>query len=398
LNLDYSTDDLAFADEVRSFIQSELPPATRAKVRAGMTLEKIDVVDWVRTLHRKGWSTPAWPRKHGGPGWSLMRQMIFRDAVHELGAPEAPSFGVGMVGPVIYTFGTPEQQDRFLPRIANLDDWWCQGFSEPGAGSDLASLRTTARRNTSGWVLNGQKTWTTHAQHADWIFVLARTDPDAARKQQGISFFLVDMRTPGVVVRPIRTIDGGEEINEVFFDEVCVPPDQLVGKENEGWTYAKFLLGHERLGQARVGLIKSGLRAARQLLSAMPAGKIGVLRRASLEQRLLLLEVDLRSLELTRLRMLSEKADGAPQCDASILKIKASETLQAVTELNFDIAGQSGLTVNARETAIADPTAEMEDAIRAAAGPVYFNHRKVSIYGGTNEIQRNIVAQAVLGS
>ncbi|MDB5861614.1 MAG: thnJ, partial [Ramlibacter sp.] len=231
MNLDYSPEEAAFRGEVRQFLESNVDPRVRAKLRAGGELEKHEVVDWIRILHRRGWAVPHWPEQWGGTGWTLVQQMIYRDLVQEVGVPEAPSFGVSMVGPVIYNFGSEAQKRRFLPRIASLEHWWCQGFSEPGAGSDLAALRTAARRDGSGdWILSGQKTWTTLAQHADWIFVLARTDPDAPRKQQGISFFLVDMRSPGVTQRPLRTIDGGHEINEVFFHDVKVPADQLVGE------------------------------------------------------------------------------------------------------------------------------------------------------------------------
>ncbi|MDB5857203.1 MAG: putative acyl-CoA dehydrogenase, partial [Ramlibacter sp.] len=265
----------------------------------------------------------------------------------------------------------------------------------PGAGSDLAGLRTTARRDGHEWVISGQKTWTTLAQHADWIFVLARTDPDAPRRQQGISFFLVDMRSPGVTVRPLRTIDGGHEINEVFFHDVKVPADQLVGEENKGWNYAKFLLGNERIGQARVGLSKARLKRARALLSQWPADKPPLLRRAAFEHRLLLLEVELRALELTQLRMLSNPGAGGTPALSSVLKIKGSETLQGVTELLYDIAGLQGLA--GPEQFEADEAVDPEQQLLALSGASYFNHRKVTIYGGSNEIQRNIIAQAVIG-
>lgn len=393
MNIDYSSAELAFREQVRQFIVDHLDPQVRSKVLAGRSPDKKEVVDWVKLVHRKGWAVPHWPAQHGGAEWSLVQQMIYRDVVHESGAPEAPSFGVSMVGPVIYTFGTRAQKERFLPRIANLTDWWCQGFSEPDAGSDLASLRTCARRSGDGWVLQGQKIWTTLAQNADWIFVLARTDPDAPRKQEGISFLLVDMRSPGVSVRPIRTLDGGAEINEVFFDGVEVPGDNLVGEENKGWTYAKFLLGNERIGQARVGMTKAKLRAARLLLEQLAAGSASVLRRANLEYRLVLLEVELRSLEMTQLRMLSSPSKSASL--ASVLKIKGSETLQAVTELIFDLSALSGLAGLQQF----EHNIEGDDhaVLLGMAGGSYINHRKVTIYGGSSEIQRNIVAQSTMG-
>ncbi len=392
MNIDYSPDESAFQQTVRAFISSKLNPRVCAKVKAAKPLAKDEIVEWVRTLHAQGWAVPHWPIEHGGAGWSLVQQMIYRDAVHELGAPEAPSFGVSMVGPVIYTFGSDWQKETFLPRIANLRDWWCQGFSEPEAGSDLASLRTSARADGDHWVVNGQKTWTSLAQHADWIFILARTNPDAARKQQGISFFLVDMQSPGVTVRPIRTVDGGSEINEVFFDEVRVPARNLVGAEGAGWTYAKFLLGNERIGQARVGMTKAKLRSARRLIERLEESQSGVLRRASLEHRLLLLEVELRSLEVTQFRLLSAPK-GAPSL-ASVLKIKGSETLQSATELLFDISGLYGLADARQFSNLVED--DDEHVLLGMVGSSYINHRKVTIYGGSGEIQRNIVAQSVM--
>lgn len=392
MDIEFTAEDESFRSEVRAFLEDNVDPRTRAKVRAGIELEKQEVVDWVRVLHARGWSVPHWPSGWGGAGWTLLQQMIYRELVHEVGVPEAPSFGMSMVGPVIYTFGSEEQKKRFLPRIANLDDWWCQGFSEPGAGSDLASLRATARRDPSGnWVLDGQKTWTTLAQHADWIFVLARTNLDASRKQEGISFLLVDMRSPGITVRPLRTIDGGHEINEVFFDGVVVPADHLVGEENKGWTYAKFLLGNERIGQARVGFTKARLRRIRTLIARLRGGP----GYAGFEHRLLKLEVELRALEMTQLRMLAAAEGQIPPTFASVLKIKGSETLQAATELLYDVAGIAALAGPGQHEAA---QRDADEELIAMAAASYFNNRKVSIYGGTNEIQRNIIAQAVLGS
>lgn len=396
MDIEYTAADEAFRTEVRQFLEASVAPATRAKVRAGIELAKHEVVDWVRVLHARGWSVPHWPHDWGGAGWSLLRQMIYRELVQQVGVPEAPSFGMSMVGPVIYTFGSEAQKRRFLPRIASLQDWWCQGFSEPGAGSDLAGLRTTARRDSQGnWVLNGQKTWTTLAQHADWMFVLARTDTEASRKQEGISFLLVDMRSPGVTVRPLHTIDGGHEINEVFLDNVVVPADQLVGDENKGWTYAKFLLGNERIGQARVGFTKARLQRIRALMTARPEGWSVPLRYAEFESRLVRLEVELRALEMTQLRMLAAAEGHVPPTFASVLKIKGSETLQAATELLYDLAGTSALAGAER---FGEAPRDAEEELLATAAASYFNNRKVSIYGGTNEIQRNIIAQAVLAS
>ena len=253
MDLGFSADEVAFRDEVRSFVKANLPASIRDKLAAGRHASKDDMVTWTRILAVKGWSVPHWPVEWGGTGWSPIKLLIFNDEIQRAHAPESLAFGTSMVGPVIYTFGSKAQKERFLPAIANLTDWWCQGFSEPGAGSDLAGLRTSAKKEGDTWVINGQKTWTTLAQYADWIFVLARTDA-SVKKQEGISFFLCDMKTTGITVRPIQTIDGGHEVNEVFFDNVVIPAENIVGQENKGWDYAKFLLGNERTGIARVGM------------------------------------------------------------------------------------------------------------------------------------------------
>jgi alkylation response protein AidB-like acyl-CoA dehydrogenase len=310
--------------------------------------------------------------------------------------PAPLGFNVNMVGPVIATFGSEAQKRRFLPRAANLDDWWCQGFSEPGAGSDLASLKTTAVRDGDAYVVDGQKTWTTLAQHADWIFCLVRTDR-AARKQQGISFLLIDMRSPGITVRPIITIDGGHEVNEVFFDAVRVPAENLVGEENKGWDYAKFLLGHERTGIARIGLSRQRLQRVKELAAATPAGDATVWDDPAFRARVALAEVQLKALELTQLRVVAaqrHRAADKPDPASSILKIKGSELQQTVTELLLDLAGPFAAPFGGEEAGRNDP--DPYDWAGTAA-PTYFNWRKVSIYGGSNEVQRNIIAKAILG-
>ena len=255
MDLSFSKEEVAFRDEVRAFFRDHVPPATRQKLQEGRHLCKDEMVDWWRILNKKGWGVSHWPKEYGGTGWSSVQHYIFNEELQMAPAPSPLAFGVSMVGPVIYTFGNEEQKKHYLPRIANVDDWWCQGFSEPGSGSDLASLKTKAERKGDKYIVNGQKTWTTLAQHADWIFCLCRTDP-SAKKQSGISFILIDMKSKGITVRPIQTIDGGHEVNEVFFDDVEVPLENLVGEENKGWDYAKFLLGNERTGIARVGVSK----------------------------------------------------------------------------------------------------------------------------------------------
>ncbi len=398
MDLRFTSDELAFRAEVRGFIAAALPEPLRTKAALGRPFSKDDVVAWTRILNAKGWAVPHWPVERGGTGWDPVRQYIFLDALQQSGAPQMLSFGVNMVGPVIIAFGNEAQKRRFLPRIANLDDWWCQGFSEPGAGSDLASLRTAARRDGDHYVVNGQKTWTTFAQHADWMFCLVRTDP-AAKKQKGISFLLVDMRTPGITVRPIQTIDGGFEINEVFLDDVRVPVENLVGAENEGWDYAKFLLGNERTGIARVGQTKEWLRRIRRIAAQERDGEGTMLDNRRFRERLTAIEVELKALEMTLLRVVAgerKSERGKPDPVSSILKLKGSELQQATTELLLEVAGPHALPWQPQqEDGWNEPPIGPDWA--ATVAPSYFNHRKVSIYGGSNEIQRNIIAKAILG-
>jgi pimeloyl-CoA dehydrogenase large subunit len=399
MDLRFTDEELKFRDEVRAFIKSSLPDSIRQKLVAERHVDKDDLVTWTRILNKKGWAVTHWPVEWGGTGWSAVKQMIFRDEVQQAPAPETLAFGSSMVGPVIYTFGSDAQKKKFLPRIANLDDWWCQGFSEPGAGSDLAGLKTSAKRDGDHWVINGQKTWTTLAQHADWIFVLARTD-SSVKKQEGISFILVDMKTPGVTVRPIQTIDGGHEVNEVFFDDVRVPLENLVGQENKGWDYAKFLLGNERNGIARIGISKARVRRIRELASLPTYGDKPMMEDVRFRQKLAMLEVDIKALEMTQFRVISnerKREKGKPDPASSVLKIKGSEIQQATTELLMDVIGPYALPYQDERGGDRwnEPTAGPDWA--AAVAPTYFNMRKVSIYGGSNEIQRGIIAKAILG-
>jgi pimeloyl-CoA dehydrogenase large subunit len=392
MDMKLSPDEIAFRDEVRAFIAAELDPRTRQKLILGQEILKQDWVDWQRKLNARGWAVPNWPVEWGGADWSPMQECIFLEELQQAPAPMPLAFNVSMVGPVIAQFGSPAQKARFLPATANLDIWWCQGFSEPGAGSDLAGLKTTARRDGDAWVINGQKTWTTLGQHADWIFVLARTNPASEKKQQGISFLLVDMKTPGVTLRPIQLIDGGVEVNEVWFDEVRVPLDQLVGEENRGWDYAKFLLGNERMGIAAIGTSRQRLGRIRELAARERVGGATLLDQPWFREKVAALEVELKALEITQLRVVANAhkrgRTGVPDPNSSILKVRGSELLQATTELMIEVAGpfvvpSSGLPVG--------------PDFAATAGAVYFNMRKVSIFGGTNEIQRNIIAKAILG-
>jgi pimeloyl-CoA dehydrogenase large subunit len=398
MNLRFTPEEIAFRDEVRAFFRTALPKEVRDKLVLGHHATKEDLVAWTRTLNAKGWSVPHWPVEYGGTGWSPVQQYIFQDEMQAAPAPQLLAFGANMVGPVIYTFGTEEQKRRFLPRIANLDDWWCQGFSEPGSGSDLASLKTSAKRDGDVYVVNGQKTWTTLAQHADWIFCLVRTD-SAAKKQEGISFLLIDMRSPGVTVRPIQTIDGGREVNEVFFDDVRVPVENLVGQENKGWDYAKFLLGNERVGIARVGVSKERLRRVRELAALERVGDVPLIEVPRFREKLAAVEVELKALEMTQLRVVAaegKREKGKPDPASSILKIKGSEIQQATTELLLEVVGPFALPFQEEpEEGRNEPPIGPDWA--GSVAPTYFNWRKISIYGGSNEIQKNIIAKAILG-
>ncbi len=402
MDLNLSPEEAAFRDEVRAFIKAELSPETQQKMILGREIGKQDFVEWQAKLNAKGWAVPHWPAEYGGKNWSPMQEYILLNEIEQAPAPSPLPFNVSMVGPVIATFGSEEQKKKFLPDTASLKIWWCQGFSEPGAGSDLAGLKTTARREGDFYIINGQKTWTTLAQYADWIFVLARTNPQAEKKQQGISFILVDMKTPGVTVRPIQLIDGGREVNEVWFDEVKVPAENLVGQENRGWDYAKFLLGNERMGIARIGISKQRIRRIKELARLERYGDTQLLEQSWFREKLANVEIELKALEITQLRVVAEARKrgkhGVPDPNSSILKIKGSELQQATTELMMDVVGPYVVPFAASmddEDRTNDPPIGADYA--AAAAPSYFNNRKVSIYGGSNEIQRGIIAKAILG-
>jgi pimeloyl-CoA dehydrogenase large subunit len=398
MDLRFTPEEIAFRDEVRAFFKASVPETVRRKMSESRHLAKEDFVAWQRILNKRGWATPHWPVEWGGTGWSPTQQYLFMDEMQQAPAPPPLQFGVNMLGPVLIAFGNEKQKRHFLPRISNIEDWWCQGFSEPGAGSDLASLRTSAKRDGDHYVVNGQKTWTTLAQYADWIFCLVRTNPEA-KKQEGISFLLIDMKSKGITVRPIVTIDGGREINEVFFDDVRVPVENLVGEENKGWDYAKFLLGNERVGIARVGVSKERIRRLKQLAALERDGDRPMIEDERFRERIAEVEVELKALEMTQLRVVAaerNRKDKRPDPASSILKIKGSEIQQAVTELALELVGPYAMP--------APP--ELEDGSNEPpigpdwAGPVaptYFNWRKISIYGGSNEIQKNIIAKAILG-
>ena len=395
MDLRFTAEEAAFREEVRTFFRTEIPAQLRRKVAEGRHLDKQDVVISQRILNAKGWAVPHWPPAFGGQGWSPIQLYIFTEELQHNAVPSPLQFNVHMIGPVLATFGSAAQKARFLPRIANLDDWWCQGFSEPGAGSDLASLKTTAVRDGNDYLVSGQKTWTTLAQHADWMFCLARTDR-AAKKQEGISFLLIDMRSPGVTVRPIITIDGAHEVNEVFLDEVRVPAENLVGEENKGWTYAKFLLGHERVSIARVGMSKQRLERVKELARTVCCAGATLWDDVDFRRRVALAEVELKALELTQMRVVAAhgRDHDKPDPASSILKIKGSELQQLTTELLLEVAGPYAAAYGERGGGWNEPSdADWVDAL----APLYFNWRKVSIYGGSNEIQRSIIAKQILG-
>jgi pimeloyl-CoA dehydrogenase large subunit len=404
MDLRFTPEEIAFRDDLRRFFRSEIPADIRRRVSEGQELAKDDIVTSQRILNAHGLAVPHWPVDWGGRDWTPIQRNIFTEELQQAAVPLPLQFNCYMIGPVIAAFGSDAQKRRFLPRIANLDDWWCQGFSEPGAGSDLASLRTRAVRDGDHYVVDGQKTWTTLGQHADWIFCLVRTDP-AVKKQAGISFLLIDMTTPGITVRPIITIDGRHEVNEVFFDAVRVPAENLVGEENKGWDYAKFLLANERSGIARIGLSKERLARIKRLAKTVPAGAGTMWDDPAFRSRVVGAEIELKALEITQMRVVAAqgKGDGRPDPASSILKIKGSELQQVTTELLLDLAGPAALAWRAPlvwQTGDATPgsndlLADLDWAHFAA--PTYFNARKVSIYGGSNEIQRNIIAKAILG-
>jgi alkylation response protein AidB-like acyl-CoA dehydrogenase len=398
MDLNFTAEELAFRDEVRTFLQNELPADISAKVKNGQPVSAQDYVRWQKILHKRGWGGPGWPTQFGGPGWGPVQMHIFDEEAAAAGAPRMVPFGLKMVAPVIMAFGSPEQQKRFLPRILSADDWWCQGYSEPGAGSDLASLKTRAERQGDYYIVNGQKTWTTLGQYADWIFCLVRTDPNAPKRQQGISFLLIDMKTPGITVRPIITMDGAHEVNEVWFENVKVPVENRVGEENKGWTYAKFLLGHERTNIAGVGAAKRELKRLKNIARQETKNGKPLIEDPLFSAKIAQVEVDLMALEITNLRALSAEAEKrAPGPEASVLKIKGTEIQQALTELMMYAVGPYALPFNRESIEEGDLSSVAGPAYAAPLAATYCNFRKVSIYGGSNEIQRNIISQMILG-
>ncbi len=395
MDLRLSREDEAFRDEVRAFLAGSLPETICAKTAREERISRAEMVEWHRILNDRGWVAPHWPVEHGGTGWGPIRQYLFKEELQLAPAPDPYMQNINLVGPVLIGFGTEEQKRRFLPGLKTLEYWFCQGFSEPGSGSDLASLKTTAVRDGDHYVVTGQKIWTSRAHWSNWMFALVRTDP-AEQKQRGITYLLLEMDSPGVTVRPIVTLDGDHFINEVFLDEVRVPVANRVGEENKGWSYAKFLLGNERSNIARVGMTKHRVRRAWEMAGKVSEGGRPLSEDPVFRRRLAAIEAELKALEITNMRLVADMARGGGDprdTRPSILKLKGTELQQLASEILFDVAGYHGLPV--RDGGGSDLLAA-EWADRVA--PSYFQGRAASIYGGTNEIQRNVVAKSVLGA
>ncbi|EAS47338.1 acyl-CoA dehydrogenase family protein [gamma proteobacterium HTCC2207] len=393
MDINFSAEDLAFRDEVRDFFATEFDAETAQNLSGVQTASyKPAIVSWQKKLHAKGWIAPGWPTEYGGTGWSATQKFIYETERGAAGIPDVVPFGLKMVAPVIFTFGTEEQKARFLPSILSSDDWWCQGYSEPGAGSDLAALTTSAEYAGDNYLVNGAKIWTTFAQYADWIFCLVRTTKDM-RKQQGISFLLIDMKTPGITVKPIVTIDGKHSLNEVHFENVLVPRDNLIGEQDKGWTYAKALLAHERTGMAEVADSKRMLRTLKQRATEEVNGGQAMINDPVFQLRLSDIEMELMALEYTELRVFASMAGGGmPGPESSLLKIKGTEISQAIHELQLQLAGSYGGALQGSLTG-----EELGHDYAGEARGKYMYGRAATIYGGSNEVQRNVIAKAVLG-
>jgi hypothetical protein len=392
MDLNYSPEEAAFRDEVRAWLRDNVPADLRDKVLNYQSLEKEELRHWHQTLAKKGWVAPDWPVEWGGTGWNVVQRYIFEEECDAAGSPPLVPFGLRMCAPVLLRFGTPEQKQRFLPRIYRGEDFWCQGYSEPGSGSDLASLKTRAVRQGDHFVVTGQKIWTTLGHYGDWIFCLVRTDATREKRQEGISFLLIDMRSPGITVRPIVLMDGSREVNEVFFDEVKVPAENLVYEEHKGWTVAKYLLGYERMGTGRIAQSKRELARVKKFAAEATKDGKPLLEDPRFRDRLTRVEVELMALEITNLRFLDQlRGERPPGAEVSLLKIKGTEIQQAISELMMQAAGPFAQAFRPVDAAAAF------DAFTASLAPRYLNLRKTTIYAGSNEIQRNIIAKATLG-
>ncbi|MFC4253082.1 acyl-CoA dehydrogenase family protein [Sinimarinibacterium flocculans] len=390
----------AFRQTVRTFLHDKLSPDLARRTLRGYHELREDSLAWMKILHRQGWSAPNWPVQYGGTGWSPVQQLVFEEECAMAGAPPRPAGGLSLLAPVLYTFGSEEQKARHLPPILRGDVWWAQGFSEPNSGSDLASLRTAAVLDGEHYIVNGHKIWTTQGHFADWIFMLVRTDP-TAKPQKGISFLLVDMRSPGITVRPIISIDGAHSLNEVFFDQVRVPRENLVGEPGAGWTYAKFLLEHERAWSAEVPRNKRMFARALSLASQSHDGMPPLIENPVFSQRLAQAQVELEALEFMTLRALSERdnTSDTPQWPCgSVLHVRGSELQQTLGDLMLEALGSHGLVLYPEYTG--EPPSDYPPGPVEAHGVAsdFLYRRATTIYGGSNEIQRNIIARSLLGS
>jgi len=402
VDLKYSPDEEAFRARVRAFFDAELPADIRDRMGLGKRMRKEDMVRWQQILHRHGWGAVMWPTRFGGTDWNVIQQHIFEEERADIGAPPQNAFSLKMLAPVLMTFANSAQQEYFLPRILAGEDWWCQGYSEPGSGSDLASLRTSAVRRGDHYLVSGQKTWNTFGQHADWIFCLVRTGTEG-RPQQGISFLLIDMKSSGITLKPITMLDGEHEINEIWFDDVQVPVENLVGDENKGWTYAKFLLTHERTNNAGIGACKRALKKLKEIAGEQMAYGRPLIEDARFRDRIAQVELELMALEITNLRVLTATANESRALgpEVSVLKIKGSEIQQTLAELQMQALGPDALPF-VREALemdwVAEPSfAEHYRTYAPALSGQYFNLRKTTIYAGSTEIQKNIISQLILG-
>ena len=395
MDLTFSKEDLDFQAEVRDFLTSEYPLGIKEKQDKRLPLEKEDIISWQKILASRGWFAINWPKEHGGTGLTPTQIYILQNELAGANTPVLIPFGVNMCGPVVYTFGTEEQKKKFLPGILNSDTWWCQGYSEPGSGSDLASLQTKAELKGDNYLVNGTKTWTTLAQHADWIFCLVRTETTDI-KQEGISFLLIDMKSKGVEVKPIITIDGAHEVNMVYFDNVEVPTTNLIGEEGQGWNIAKFLLMHERTGIAGIAALKRELKRLKEISSDLIVAGASLLEDTNFRNKIEAAEIELTATEFTELRTLSQiSSGGAPGPESSILKIKGTELQQSISELFIEMLGYYAHPFLTE--AELGSNASIGPDYAGSAMPHYLNFRKVSIYGGSNEIQRNVISKAILG-
>ncbi|MFT0168243.1 acyl-CoA dehydrogenase family protein [Paraburkholderia mimosarum] len=401
MDLKFTAEEEAFRSEVLAFLAARLPQRIADKVRNGKRLTRDDMAQWHAILNEKGWLANHWPREYGGPGWSAVQKFIFENECAIAGAPRIVPFGVNMLGPVLIKYGSEAQKRYWLPRILDGADWWCQGYSEPGAGSDLASVRTTAvlKKDSDGdhYVVNGQKTWTTLGHYANMIFCLVRTATDV-RKQEGISFLLIDMNSPGVEVRPIITLDGEHEVNEVFFTDVRVPAANLVGEENKGWTYAKYLLTYERTNIAGVGFSVAALDRLKRAAQRVTRNGKPLAEDPQFAARVAKVEIDLENMKTTNLRVIAAVAGGGvPGAESSMLKIRGTEIRQEISSLLRRAMGPyaAPFVEEALEEGYAGEPIGPDEAASAAAQ--YFNNRKLSIFGGSNEIQKNIISKMILG-